>query len=37
MSPEALRCLKQTPGRIVYDALITDHQATLGTCIPAAA
>jgi len=36
-TPEALRCLKRRLARIVYDTLIADHQATLGTCIPAAA
>ena len=36
-TPEALRCLKRRLARIVYNILITDHQATLGTCIPAAA
>lgn len=36
-TPEALRCLKRRLARIVYNTLITDHQATLGTCIPAAA
>jgi len=34
---EALRCLKRRLARIVYQALKTDHEVALGTCIPMAA